>query len=71
MREDLLGIVLGVFADRNQMYIEEGYNILNLLLYKLQGPPEETYYLFFKTIAYAILGLPPNFLQQLQRGTAF
>ena len=49
-----------VFADRSQLYIEEGYNILNLLLYKLDGPLDDRYYLFFKTIAYALLGLPPT-----------
>ncbi len=62
---------MGVFADRSQLFIEEGYNILNLLLYKLQGPPEDNYYLFFKTIIYALLALPPHLLQQLQRGNNF
>lgn len=57
-----------VFADRSQLYIEEGYNILNLLLYKLEGPLDDRYYLFFKTIAYALLGLPPTLVERLRRG---
>lgn len=60
-----------IFSDRSQMFIEEGYNILNLLLYKLTTAVENNYYLFFKVITYAILGLPPNFLQQLRRGNDF
>jgi hypothetical protein len=63
--------VVEVFADRSQLYIEEGYNILNLLLYKLEGPLDDRYYLFFKTIAYALLGLPPTLVERLRRGNDF
>lgn len=49
-----------------QLYIEEGYNILNLLLYKHQQPPEANYYIFFQVIAYAILGVPDNYLRSLR-----
>lgn len=33
--DTLFDLVVWVFSDKNQNYIEEGYNILNLLLYKL------------------------------------
>ena len=69
-RELLLGVVVSVFGDRSQLFIEEGYNVLNLLLYKLRGPPDARYYLFFKTIALALLGLPPALPEQLRRSGA-
>lgn len=70
-RKELFDIVVGIFCDRSQLFIEEGYNILNLLLYKLTGPVEDKYYIFFRVISYAILGLPNNFLEGLHKGNDF
>ena len=67
----LLDIIVFVFSDPNQNYLEEGYNILNLLLYKKEQVDPQ-YFLFFKVIVYAILGLPHNYIQDLRRkGDAF
>jgi hypothetical protein len=71
VRESLFGIVINIFGDINQLFIEEGYNILNLLLYKLTTAVEDKHYLFFKVITYAILGLPNNFIQGLRMGNDF
>lgn len=69
--EELFAIVVGIFEDRSQLYIEEGYNILNLLLYKLKGPVEPKHYLFLKVILYAILGLPQDYIAGLRKGSSF
>jgi hypothetical protein len=71
VREELFGITINIFADKSQLYIEEGFNILNLLLYKLHNNIEPKYYVFFKTIIYAILGVPPNYINSLRNGNAF
>ena len=63
--------MVNIFVDRSQLYIEEGYNILNLLLYKLKVNVEPKYYIFFKIIIYAILGVPPNYIMDLKKGTQF
>ena len=56
MSQQLFDLVVWIFGDRNQDYIEEGFNVLNLLLYKLDHHPDSKYFLFFKVITYAILG---------------
>jgi hypothetical protein len=55
-----------VFSDSSQIFMEEGYNILNLLLYKLEGQANSKYFLFFRVIVYAILGLPQHYIDNLQ-----
>ena len=69
--EELFGIVVNIFVDRSQLYIEEGYNILNLLLFKLKGQVQPKYYLFLKVIVYAILGVPQDYLASLRKGSNF
>jgi hypothetical protein len=32
--QTLFNVIINVFVDEDQIYIEEGFNILNLLLYK-------------------------------------
>jgi hypothetical protein len=58
-------------VDPSQLYIEEGYNILNLLLYKLKNSVESKYYIFFKVIAYAILGVPSDYISNLKNRSNF
>ena len=58
-----------IFSDPGQLYVEEGYNMLNLLLYKHNSPPEAKYYMFFQMMTFAILGLPPHYLSQLRQAT--
>lgn len=60
-------MVVFIFSDPMQMYVEEGYNILNLLLYKLTGLPDSKYYIFFQMIVFAILGLPANHVHSLRQ----
>lgn len=55
-----------VFSDQSLIFMEEGYNILNLLLYKLEGQANSKYFLFFRVIVYAILGLPQQYIQNLR-----
>lgn len=54
-----------MFSDPNQNYLEEGYNILNLLLYKMKDHVNPQYFLFFRVIVYAILGLPSGYIKSL------
>jgi hypothetical protein len=58
VRGQLLELVVWVFSEQSQSYIEEGFNVLNLVLYRLEGPPSPSYFLFFRMIVYAILGFP-------------
>ena len=60
-------VVLWIFSDRNQDYIEEGFNVLNLLLYKKEGRIPSEYLVFFRVIVYAILGLPHSYIQELRQ----
>jgi hypothetical protein len=59
-------IVIKVFLDEGQLYLEEGFNILNLLLYKLKENIDTKYYLFLKVIIYTILGVPNNYINNLK-----
>ena len=61
-----MDLVVWVFSDHNQNYTEEGFNVLNLLLYKLDTLNAK-YFLFFKMIVYAILGLPKEHVENLRR----
>jgi hypothetical protein len=61
-------IVIKVFLDEGQLYLEEGFNILNLLLYKLTEKIDTKYYLFLKVIIYTILGVPNNYINNLKIG---
>ena len=46
--------------------------MLNLLLYKLDNFADDKYFLFFKVIVYAILGLPSKYVDDLiRRGDDF
>jgi hypothetical protein len=36
--------------------------VLNLLLYKLQHQTDTKYFIFFRVIVYAILGLPAQYI---------
>ena len=61
-----------VFSDKEQNFIEEGFNVLNLLLYKLDGYADNKYFIFFKVIVYAILGLPKTYVEDMRkRGDSF
>lgn len=63
--------MVNIFVDRSQIYIEEGYNILNLLLYKLKSLVQPKYFLFLKVIVYAILGVPQDYIANLRKGSNF
>lgn len=67
MRQLLFDLVVWVFSDQQQTYIEEGYNILNLLLYKQESFADNKYFLFFRVIIYAILGVPQEYIENLRR----
>lgn len=66
VRDQLFDLMVWVFSDSSQIFMEEGYNILNLLLYKLEGQANSKYFLFFRVIVYAILGLPQYYIDNLQ-----
>jgi hypothetical protein len=70
-KQQLFDIVVWIFSDFNQNYIEEGYNVLNLLLYKLENEADRKFFLFFKVIVYAILGLPKEYVENLKKGDNF
>ena len=63
----LFDLIVWVFSDREQSYLQEGFNVLNLLLYKLDNFADDKYFLFFKVIVYAILGLPKQYIDDLRR----
>ena len=60
-------MIIWVFSDKEQNYIEEGFNVLNLLLYKLNNFADSKFYVFFKVIVYAILGLPQSYVDDLRK----
>ena len=70
-KEEMFNIVIKIFSDPSQLYIEEGFNILNLLLYKLKENVNPKYYIFLKVIIYAILGVPVEYINNLKHGSNF
>lgn len=71
IQDELFNIVVNIFGDKNQLFIEEGYNILNLLLYKSKEIIDSKYYIFFKVMIYGILGVPAEYIDSLKKGNNF
>lgn len=63
--------MIKILSDPSQLYLEEGFNILNLLLYKLKEHVNPKYYIFLKVIIYAILGVPTEYINHLSQGNHF
>lgn len=65
VRQDLFEAVAAIFANPQQLFLEEGFNILNLLLYKQEEKIDPAHFLYFRAICWAVLGLPPSCLPSL------
>ncbi|EGR30486.1 hypothetical protein IMG5_130780 [Ichthyophthirius multifiliis] len=65
-KDFLSKLIVECFVDKEQRYLEEGFSILNILLFKMNQIPSSLW-IFYPFMCYCIIGVPQNInLSQIQ-----
>lgn len=65
-KDDLIhNLLILIFSDANLLYVEEGFNILNQIIFKSKNLKTE-YNIYFSVIIFGILPLPVEYINALK-----